>query len=159
MKYILQLTILLVLFSMNSFAQDNKKQERLENRIEKLMNKLTEDKTDTLNVLINIVQVQSNKGVIRIAIYDNADSAFDEEKAVASIILPAKDNVSHNFKLKQGKYAIVAFHDENNNGFLDTNFLGIPKEKYGFSGGANSPNYKKAEISIRKSQDIVIKIK
>ena len=38
-----------------------------------------------------------------------------------------------------GNYAITLFHDENNNMELDTNFLGIPKEPYGFSNNAKSP--------------------
>jgi uncharacterized protein (DUF2141 family) len=32
-----------------------------------------------------------------------------------------------------GTYAIAVLHDENNNGKLDTNWLGIPKEGYGAS--------------------------
>jgi len=35
-----------------------------------------------------------------------------------------------------GIYAVQAFHDENGNGHLDTNFLGIPKEAMGFSNDA-----------------------
>ena len=32
-----------------------------------------------------------------------------------------------------GKYALVCFHDENNNGKFDENMLGMPKEGYSFS--------------------------
>jgi len=32
-----------------------------------------------------------------------------------------------------GTYAITVIHDENTDGKLDTNWLGIPKEGYGFS--------------------------
>ncbi len=35
-----------------------------------------------------------------------------------------------------GTYAIAAAHDENMNGKLDTNALGIPTEGYGFSNDA-----------------------
>ena len=35
-----------------------------------------------------------------------------------------------------GKYAIAVIHDENMNGKLDANWLGIPKEGYGFSNTA-----------------------
>ena len=38
--------------------------------------------------------------------------------------------------LPPGRYAVNAFHDENGNGDLDTNVLGVPKEGYGF---ANDP--------------------
>ncbi|MCL2428022.1 MAG: DUF2141 domain-containing protein [Alphaproteobacteria bacterium] len=32
-----------------------------------------------------------------------------------------------------GTYAVVAYHDENDNGHVDRNFLGIPTETVGFS--------------------------
>ena len=32
-----------------------------------------------------------------------------------------------------GTYAVVAYHDENDNGHVDRNFLGIPTEAVGFS--------------------------
>ncbi|MBI3586206.1 MAG: DUF2141 domain-containing protein [Ignavibacteriales bacterium] len=32
-----------------------------------------------------------------------------------------------------GEYAAIVFHDENSNGTLDHNFLGLPKEPMGFS--------------------------
>ena len=35
--------------------------------------------------------------------------------------------------LGPGRYAAIALHDENGNGKLDKNFLGIPTEPYGFS--------------------------
>jgi uncharacterized protein (DUF2141 family) len=34
-----------------------------------------------------------------------------------------------------GAYAVGAYHDENNNGKLDTNFLGYPTEGYALSNG------------------------
>ena len=39
--------------------------------------------------------------------------------------------------LSPGRYAVNAFHDENDNGELDTNLVGIPSEGYGF---ANDPD-------------------
>lgn len=37
-----------------------------------------------------------------------------------------------------GTYALAVVHDENMNGKLDTNLLGIPKEGYGFSNDAKA---------------------
>jgi uncharacterized protein (DUF2141 family) len=37
-----------------------------------------------------------------------------------------------------GTYALVVVHDENMNGKLDTNWLGAPKEGYGFSNDAKA---------------------
>lgn len=41
--------------------------------------------------------------------------------------------------LQEGEYAVSVIHDENKNQKLDTNFLGIPKEGFGFS---KNPNIK-----------------
>lgn len=35
--------------------------------------------------------------------------------------------------LPSGRYALAAFQDFNGNGELDTNFMGVPQEPYGFS--------------------------
>lgn len=49
-----------------------------------------------------------------------------------------------------GTYAIAVIHDENMNGKLDTNWLGIPTEGYGFSneekGGAGVPSFSNASF-------------
>ena len=50
-----------------------------------------------------------------------------------------------------GKYAIGVIHDENKNGKLDANFLGIPKEPIGLSNYekvAGPPKYEKALVEI-----------
>jgi uncharacterized protein (DUF2141 family) len=39
--------------------------------------------------------------------------------------------------LGKGKYAVLVYHDQNTNGKLDTNFIGMPKEGVG-----NSNNHK-----------------
>jgi len=38
-------------------------------------------------------------------------------------------------ELPYGNYAVVVFHDENDNGAIDHNILGLPAEALGFSGG------------------------
>ena len=50
-----------------------------------------------------------------------------------------------------GTYALAVVHDENFNGKLDTNFLGIPTEGYGFSNDATAalgaPSFSAASFS------------
>ncbi len=50
--------------------------------------------------------------------------------------------------IPDGTYALVVVHDENMNGKLDTNWLGIPTEGYGFSNDARAligaPSYTSA---------------
>ena len=59
-----------------------------------------------------------------------------------SAVLHAKSAISHGHSICEfsgiavGKYAVSVFHDENSNGKLDTNFLGIPREGVGASNNA-----------------------
>ena len=46
------------------------------------------------------------------------------------------EQATETFQLPAGKYAIAVIHDENGNHKLDRNFLGIPREGFGF---ANNP--------------------
>ena len=52
------------------------------------------------------------------------------------------------------------FHDENENGELDTGFLGIPKEDYAFSNNASGvfgpPSYDKAKFEL--TADLTVEI-
>lgn len=66
--------------------------------------------------------------------------------------------------ISAGDYAVKVFHDENDNGKLDANFLGIPTEKYGFSNDARGtfgpPGYEDSRFSFNgKSKLVTIEIK
>jgi uncharacterized protein (DUF2141 family) len=58
-----------------------------------------------------------------------------------------------------GEYAVKVFHDENDNGNLDTNFLGIPSEDYGFSNNAKGtfgpPSWSAARFSFETKNDSI----
>ena len=52
-----------------------------------------------------------------------------------------------------GIYAIMVFHDANNNNQFDKNFLGIPKEGYGASGNnlpfASAPAFNANKFEVK----------
>ena len=54
--------------------------------------------------------------------------------------------------LPPGRYAVNAFHDENDNGELDANLLGIPSEGYGFANDPPStfgpPDFEAAAVTL-----------
>jgi uncharacterized protein (DUF2141 family) len=52
-----------------------------------------------------------------------------------------------------GDYAVAAIHDENSNARLDRNFLGIPKEGFGF---ANNPHISFGAAPFRAAQVHVV---
>lgn len=87
------------------------------------------------------------------------------QNAFAVKSLPAaKGKISVSFTgIPSGNCAIAVFHDANNDGKLNTNALGIPKEAYGFSNNArpmfSAPTFKEAGIVVNKTQTISIGLK
>lgn len=64
--------------------------------------------------------------------------------------------------LKAGTYAAVALHDENKNKKLDRNFLGVPKEGFGFPNnikvGLKTPSYEAASFQMNGDTKLEIKM-
>lgn len=54
--------------------------------------------------------------------------------------------------LPPGTYAVGAYHDENNNDHLDTDFIGLPSEGYALSNGVRAvmakPTFHQAAFSV-----------
>jgi uncharacterized protein (DUF2141 family) len=64
--------------------------------------------------------------------------------------------------LKDGVYAVAAIHDENGNGELDTNFLGIPTEGVGVSNNPRllgKPQFEEARFEIKGKTTIAVTAK
>lgn len=55
-------------------------------------------------------------------------------------------------ELPPGNYAVAAIHDENSNHKLDRNFLGIPKEGFGFANNPKvlltAPSFQAAKVHV-----------
>ena len=104
-------------------------------------------------VRVEIIGLKSSNGKILINLFDK-EKGFPEspETALKFASLDIKDKQSFvEFSCtKDTDYAIALVHDENNNGNMDKNFLGIPKEGYAFSNNyrptIKSPNFKQASF-------------
>jgi uncharacterized protein (DUF2141 family) len=94
--------------------------------------KISFTQNNTCTLQIQITELRSSKGKIRLQL-------FNKDK----VIVHRESKLIHNNQclftisnLCEGNYAIRYFHDENSNNKLDTNWLGIPTEGYGFSNNA-----------------------
>lgn len=62
-----------------------------------------------------------------------------------------------------GSYAIGMLHDENNNGKMDTNFVGIPTEGYGASndarGSMGPPSFNSARFAFKGDAPVTLQLK
>ena len=96
----------------------------------------------------------SNEGKVIIALFDSAEG-FEKEGAFvrSAFVEPENRGAVWTFgDLPFGEYAVRLFHDENGNEKLDTNWVGIPKERYGFSNDARGkfgpPDYEAAKFDF-----------
>lgn len=102
------------------------------------------------DLVLEFENLKSEKGKILILLFSSEDG-FPEDAGksrYSANIDPTKSHVIKN--IPYGKYALAMVHDEDNNGKMNLNFFGIPKEGYSFSNskghGLERPNYKKAEF-------------
>jgi uncharacterized protein (DUF2141 family) len=86
---------------------------------------------------LTVKGVKAGKGNLRIAVFDEAHRGeFPDGEYLLGVAVPATDEemTVEISNIEPGEYAIVVFQDINEDEVLDKNFLGIPKEPYGFSG-------------------------
>lgn len=84
---------------------------------------------------IQLTGVRNASGDLRAALFDREDAFRKEDKALARIKLPATPGVVVAVfpGLAPGRYAVMAYHDENADGAMDRMFGMIPTEGYGLS--------------------------
>lgn len=105
------------------------------------------------DIVVNVSNVSSNEGTIAIALYDSASNFL--KKPLQGQRVAVKDNsCTVTFKdVPEGVYAISLYHDENDNGKMDTNFMHIPKEDYGCSNNAKGfmgpPKWEDAKFELK----------
>jgi uncharacterized protein (DUF2141 family) len=84
---------------------------------------------------VTVTDIRAQQGSLMIAVVDSAAAWDDQAKPVAASQrkMPAAQETFHFPNLPPGTYAVKVMHDANDNGKLDTNFMGMPIEGYGFS--------------------------
>jgi uncharacterized protein (DUF2141 family) len=88
---------------------------------------------------VEISGFRSDKGQALCALFSSADGfpkRADKAAAQARSPITGRHAVCEFHGLAPGTYAVSVFHDENSNGQLDTNLLGMPTEGVGASNDA-----------------------
>ena len=119
------------------------------------------------DITVEIEGLRSEDGTIMLGLYDMAE-AFDmalkhyeqpdgfikDTGRVLGAAIRVDTGIVHSTLtgLKPGRYAVILFHDENQDGRLDKNLLGIPVEGFGFSnnviGFLGPPSFEDAAITL-----------
>ncbi len=111
---------------------------------------------------INLEDIRSEEGTLYLAIYQNSDTWLNESATFRQqIITPRKGTMTLTFSnLPAGTYAVSVLHDLNRDKKLDTNWLGMPAEAYGFSNNPGfmmrAPRFSECSFSVASSTTITI---
>lgn len=116
---------------------------------------------------LTITGVKSTKGNLCIALYNSKETFLDTEKVFKTVDIPLKGLDLSKIKIAAipyGTYSIAVFVDGNTNKKLDTNFLGIPKEAYGFSAAKlpkfRAPTFEEVAFPVKtKEKHLTITVK
>lgn len=115
---------------------------------------VAEDLTGIL--VVEISGLKDATGNVYIAVYDS-DSTWLSDTTVLSKKVPISDAldgqlVRAELQLPLGEYALSVFYDKDNDGELDTNFIGLPKEPIALSNNAvakfGPPKYADAVFTL-----------
>ena len=123
-------------------------------------------------LIINLSD-QKKAGTLMLEIYNNAEafegSVVKEKRSEVGVFkglelyLEPQDSTQLSTEIPDGEYAIAFFIDANGNKKLDKNFLGIPKEQYGFSNNAmgtlSAPTFEQAKFKVAGNTVQNIKLK
>ena len=121
-----------------------------------------EETAEEKKLTVEITNVTSEEGQIILAIYNSSDN-YDKRIAFQEVKLkPEIDTVIFETNVPDGEYLVMLVHDINNNGKLDTSFIGMPKEPVGLSNydGKGIPGkFKKHKFPVNENTEIIIPLK
>jgi uncharacterized protein (DUF2141 family) len=114
------------------------------------------------DLTINISGLNSNKGTLLVAVYDQKEAFLKKSFIGNTVKIKNKKSIITFRNLPKGEYAVSFLHDENENKKMDTNFFGVPKEDYGCSNNAKGfmgpPKYEDAKFQLTANKVIEIRI-
>ena len=90
---------------------------------------LAQEPNTTHAVRITVTNFENIKGKLQVCLTDKKED-FLKQCEYATVVIVTNNTISLEIaNVKTGVYSISLFHDENNNGVLDTKgFFGIPSE-------------------------------
>ncbi|MCZ8235935.1 MAG: DUF2141 domain-containing protein [Inhella sp.] len=112
---------------------------------------------------LDVASLRNSQGTLSCRLFTDA-KAFPDGEGVRTVRVPiAGAQTSCVFDdLPPGTYAVAVVHDENGNGRLDKNFLGIPNEGYGVSNNrtyaASSPKWDESRFSVKAGEPLALRV-
>lgn len=114
---------------------------------------------------VKVTGIKELKGNVEVCLYKEGGGFMNRNKAQSCVWLKAESsNLTYAFQeVDRGKYAVIVIHDLNSNKNLDTNFMRIPKEPYGFSNNPSTtfgpPDFEGASFEVNGDLEIEVRLK
>ncbi len=116
----------------------------------------------TANLTIHVRNVLPSGGILRLGLYDAARYPDDDSKPIAAADVPAVagETVVTLHAIPPGVYAIQTFQDVNANDKMDTSWVGLPLEPFGFSQDAtpflSKPVFDDVKFTLAAGENIQV---
>ena len=111
---------------------------------------------ETVNLRVIATHLKTDQGKLYVWVYDKKDDWLsDRYRTQKSVTVAGNrdgDKLTVELLLPAGEYALSVFQDVNDDGKLERNFIGIPKEPAGLSNNVRPkfgpPKYKDAKFTV-----------
>ena len=120
--------------------------------------------TNNPQLIIKISNIEKTKGEIKVGIFNTDRNFLKEGAAIRNYSVKVDKNtaVLTITDLPKGEYAVSMYHDENSDNECNRNFIGIPKEAYGFSNNIkpkmSAPKYNDCKFTFEENKTLNIKL-
>ena len=113
---------------------------------------------------IKISNIEKIKGEIKVGVFNTETNFLKEGHAIKNYSVKVENNtaVLTITDLPKGEYAITMYHDQNSDNECNRNFIGIPKEPYGFSNNVkpkmSAPKYEDCKFTFLENKTLLINL-
>jgi len=113
------------------------------------------------DLTVAVQGVNDNNGQVKLMLFEREEGFRKEDQARQVLALPAAVGVvTGTFRdLPPGRYAVIAYHDENGDGKLNLRFGMFPKEGYGLSNNpklSGPPRFKDAAFTVAEEGNRIV---
>ena len=108
-------------------------------------------------VTVELTGIEKTEGQVVFMLFDQEDGFPNQpDKALKKgIVQKYSDKATYSFEgIPYGTYAIAVFHDENSDGEIERNFVGIPKESVGatYMCKMGRPNFNICSFELKEDE-------